>query len=175
MPEGLREHVERSRRVGRKLARLHRIDRDLVDLGIAAHDLAKALDGETILEEVLACGIVPNAVELQSPSLLHGPLAAAWIEGDGVSDPDVLEAVRYHTTGRPGLGLVARVVFLADKLDPAKISKQPALEEVADLAQKDIDRALLRYLDHRIGVLIAKRRTIHPLSVDFRNELLTSL
>ena len=73
------------------------------------------------------------------------------------------------------MGLVARVVFLADKLDPAKIRKHPALEEVADLAQEDIDSALLRYLDHRFGVLIAKRRTIHPASVDFRNELLTGL
>ena len=70
------------------------------------------------------------------------------------------------------MGLAARVVFLADKLDPAKIRRDPALEEVATLAEEDIDSALLRCLDHRIGLLIAKRRTIHPASVDFRNELL---
>ena len=144
-----------------------------MDLGVAAHDLARALDGESILNEALSYGIVPNVVELRSPSLLHGPLAAAWIESDGVSDPQVLEAVRYHTTGRMGMGPVAKVVFLADKLDPAKVKRRPALEEVEALAHEDIDRALLRCLDHRIGLLIAKRRTIHPASIDFRNELLT--
>ena len=168
----MREHVERSRKVAKKLAQLHGVDPDLVDLGVAAHDLARALDGESILREALSCGIVPNNVELRSPSLLHGPLAAAWIESDGVSDPQVLEAVRCHTTGMTGMGPVARVVYLADKLDPAKIKRHPALEEVEALACEDIDRALLRCLDHRIGVLIAKRRSIHPASVDFRNELL---
>ena len=145
-----------------------------MDLGVASHDLARALDDKSILEEVLSFGIVPNTVELRSPSLLHGPLAAAWIESEGVSDPQVLEAVRCHTTGRMGMGPVARVVFLADKLDPAKIKRHPALEEVAALADEDIDAALLSYLDHRIGLLIAKRRTIHPASVDFRNELLAA-
>ena len=112
-------------------------------------------------------------VEVRRPSLLHGPLAAAWLESDGVSDPQVLEAVRYHTTGRMGMGPVARVVYLADKLDPAKIKRYPALEEVEALATEDIDRALIRCLNHQITHLIAKRRTIHPASVDFRNELLT--
>ena len=70
------------------------------------------------------------------------------------------------------MGPVARVVYLADKLDPAKVKRHPALEEVEALANEDIDRALIRCLDHRIGVLIAKRRSIHPASVDFRNELL---
>ena len=71
------------------------------------------------------------------------------------------------------MGPVAKVVYLADKLDPAKIKRRPALEEVEALANEDIDRALLRCLDHRIAHLIAKRRMIHPASIDFRNELLT--
>lgn len=172
LPKGLREHIERSREVGKDLAVLHGTDPDRVDLGIAAHDLARSLDRETLLEQALSSGLTPDSIERHEPVLLHGPLAAAWLEADGLSDDLVLDAVRWHSTGKVGMGPVAKVVFLADKLDPEKVRRYPALEAVRDLAQKDLDRAIIKYLDHEIGHLVGKGRTVHPASIDLRNELL---
>jgi predicted HD superfamily hydrolase involved in NAD metabolism len=172
LPKGLREHIERSREVGNDLAVLHGTDPDRVDLGIAAHDLARSLDRETLLEQALSSGLIPDAIERHEPVLLHGPLAAAWLEADGLSDDLVLDAVRWHSTGKVGMGPVAKVVFLADKLDPEKVRRYPALEEVRDLAQEDLNRAIIKYLDHEIGYLVVKGRTVHPASIDLRNELL---
>jgi predicted HD superfamily hydrolase involved in NAD metabolism len=172
LPKGLREHIERGREVGKDLAVLHGTDTDRVDLGIAAHDLARSLDRETLLEQALSSGLTPDTVERHEPVLLHGPLAAAWLVADGLTDNLVLDAVRWHSTGKVGMGTVAKVVFLADKLDPEKVRRYPALEEVRDLAQKDLDRAIIKYLNHEIGYLVVKGRTVHPASIELRNELL---
>lgn len=172
LPKGLREHIERSREVGNGLAILHGTDTDRVDLGIAAHDLARSLDREALLKQALSSGLTPDPIERHEPVLLHGPLAATWLVADGLTDNIVLDAVRWHSTGKVGMGTVAKVVFLADKLDPEKVQRHPALEETRDLAQKDLDGAIIKYLNHEIGYLVVKGRTVHPASIDLRNELL---
>ena len=108
--------------------------------------------------------------------LLHGPVAAEWLEREAViGDAQVLEAVRCHTTGRSGMGPVARVVFLADKLDPSKGSRYPFQDDIASLAREDLDRALLRFLDVELGRFVAQGYLIDPSSVELRNELVIAL
>ncbi len=105
--------------------------------------------------------------------LLHGRIGAKWLElDDGVSDADVLEAVRWHTTGRRDMGPIAKTVFLADKLDPEKISRFPRLERVAALAEKGLDAAILEYLNQELEHLLQQGFLIHPASVALRNQLI---
>ena len=176
LPDGLREHIERAREVAGELAVRHGVDPAPVDLGAAAHDLYRAMKGETLLQEARRYGLDIHQVEEKTPVLLHGALSARWLQqAVGVSDSRVLEAVRWHSTGRRGMGPVAKVVFLADKLDPEKVRRHPDLEEVAELAQDSLDRAVLRYLEREITYLLQKGALVHPESIELRNELLTSL
>ncbi len=172
LPAGLRDHVERVRDIGRRLALHHGLDAELVDLGLAAHDLARALDGAELIERAEAIGIAPSAVERRLPVLLHGPLAAAELENDGLGDTQVLESVRWHTTGHRGMGDVAKVVFLADKLDPQKARRYPYLGEIDRLAQNSLDSAISRFLELSTTDYLRQGRLIHPESIEFRNELL---
>ena len=133
----------------------------MVDLGLAAHDLARHLDGPELLRRAEALNIPPCDVERRLPVLLHGHVAAAELEDDGLMDPRVLESVRWHTTGRRGMGDVAKVVFLADKLDPQKARRYPFLPEIEDLARDSLDAALLRFLDLSTADHLATRST-HP-------------
>ena len=176
LPTGLREHVERVRDVGRELAARHGVDQSLVDLGIAAHDLARGMKADALLAEALHVGVNVTLVERRAPVLLHGPVAARWIEQDGThTHESVLQAVRWHTTGVPGMSRVARVVFLADKLDPHKVAEYPSLKKVEALAANSVDEALLEHLDRVIEHLLSRRLVIHPASLDLRNELVASL
>ena len=176
LPKGLREHIERSREVGRSLARRHNVDAGRVDIGIAAHDLARALNGDALLEQAKRYGLRLHPVEQRSPILLHGLIAALWLENEhGFDDEDVLEAVRWHTTGRQGMGEIAKAVFIADKLDPNKVRRYPYLNEVQSLAEDSLDRAILEYLDQGLLYFVREGELIHPESVELRNELMMVL
>ncbi|MCH8063913.1 MAG: HD domain-containing protein, partial [Chloroflexi bacterium] len=110
LPQGLRDHIERSRDVGRELAERFGVDAAKVDLAVAAHDLARAMRPDGLLSEAGRLGLDVHPVEERHPVLLHGAVAAHWLAHEiGLTDPDVLEAVRWHTTGRRGMGEIAKV------------------------------------------------------------------
>ncbi|MBI2936241.1 MAG: bis(5'-nucleosyl)-tetraphosphatase (symmetrical) YqeK [Chloroflexi bacterium] len=176
LPKGLYEHIQRTRQVARELATLSGVDVGKVDLAAAAHDLARAMEGETLLVEAARLGIAVSPVEAAVPILLHGPVAAERLRQElAIADSGVLEAVRWHTTARAGLGRVAQVVFLADKLDPEKVAANPHRERVKALAQSSLERAMLEYLTHELEGLLKQGALIHPASIEARNDLLSKL
>jgi len=176
LPRGLRDHIARTRDLARELARIHGVDEAAAGLAAACHDLARALSPAGLLDEAERLSLPVLPVERRVPILLHGPVAAAWLEAGGdVRDPRVLDAVRWHTTGRVGMDAVEKVLFAADKAEPEKVRHNPALAEVHDLAASDLDRAILRFLDLQMAVLIASRQPMHPRALDLRNHLLTTL
>ena len=173
LPQGLRDHIERSRDVGRELAVRFGVDAAKVDLGVATHDLARAMRPDDLLSEARRLGLDVHPVEERHPVLLHGAVAAYRLEHeDGLTDPDVLEAVRWHTTGRGGMGEVAKVVFLADKLDPVKVERYAYLEGVASALEDGLDAAILRLLDQEIAYFLEKGMLVHPDCLELRNELI---
>ena len=112
-------------------------------------------------------------MEEQAPILLHGTIGAGILSRDyGIDDPDVLAATRYHTTARAAMSTLEKVVFLADKIEPGKVRAEPALAKVRQLADRDLDAAILEYLNQHL--LEANRRgwPLHPHTVAARNELL---
>ena len=176
LPEGLQGHVQRVRDVAVELARRYRVDAALVDLGAAAHDVARATDSAALLEEARRMGLAIHPVERKAPFLLHGPVAAAWLEQeDTIADPRVLEAIRWHTVGRRAMGMVAKVVFLADKLGPEKVACCANLVVVAALARESLDRALLEYLNQEMLSILRRGGLVHPECLELRNELAIAL
>ena len=174
LPTRLRDHIERARDVSQELALRHGVDPVLADLGAAAHDLARAVPLESLLSEAERLGLHVDSVHRRHPLLLHGPVAAAWLEQeDGYSVPDVLESAAVHTTGKVGMSRVAKVVFLADKLDPRKVKRFQFLESVSREARHDLDAGILEYLDHTIRYLLDKRQLVAPAAIDLRNELIS--
>ena len=173
LPSGLRDHIERSRVVSQELAILHGVDAHSADIGTAAHDLARALDRPGLLSQAEKLGLDIGLVERHEPILLHGPVAARWLASDDSDlDEEALEAVAWHTTGRTGMSDVAKVVFLADKLDPRKVARFPYLARVADMSKRSLDLAILEYLDRTIEYFLDNGNLVHPVSIEFRNELL---
>ena len=176
LPAGLVAHIVRVRLLARSLAKLHGIDVEACEFGAVCHDLARHLRPEALLEEAKNLDINIDPVERRVPIMLHGPVAAAWLERDSeVMDSRVIEAVRYHTTGKPGISSVTRVVFLADKLEPNKVQRRPGLGEVLHLAKMNIDLALLEHLNREMMQRIERGDLVHPSTLGLRNELAMSL
>jgi predicted HD superfamily hydrolase involved in NAD metabolism len=173
LPAGLRQHAAVVRDKALDLARTHSIDQAKTEVAALAHDLARAATEAELLTSARLYGLPIHPVEARVTVLLHGPVAAEVLRREcGIADEEVLEAVRWHSTFNRGLGPVAKLVFLADKLDPQKMSRYPFLERVDALAREDLNAALLLFLQEELASMIAAGRLVHPASVEGRNELL---
>ena len=173
LPAGLRQHIERVRDKALELARLHGVDVAKVEVAALAHDLARGMKDEELRTKALSYGLTPDSIERAVAILLHGPVAAEMLRREcGIEDDEVLDAVRWHTTLNSGMSPVAKVVFLADKLEPQKVLGNPFLEEMALLAVEDLDAALRSLLEEGISSMLKAGRLIHPASLEARNDLL---
>ncbi|MBI2855377.1 MAG: bis(5'-nucleosyl)-tetraphosphatase (symmetrical) YqeK [Chloroflexi bacterium] len=175
LPSGLREHADRVREEALKLARIHQVDTTRVEVAALSHDLARGMKGTELLERARSYGLELHPAEQRVTVLLHGPVGAEMLRREcGIEDQEVLEAVRWHSTFHRELGPVAKVVFLADKLDHQKRARYPFLDRVDALARDDLDAAVLAFLDEELVALIRDGKPVHPASIEGRNGLLES-
>lgn len=92
-----------------QLARLYGVDEEKVCTAALLHDYAKQLPSDRLLAKAQAYGLEIGDFERAHPDLLHGPVAAKMAEEEfAIHDPDILEAITYHTTGKVGMGTLAR-------------------------------------------------------------------
>ena len=84
----------------------------------------------------------------------------------------MLAGIDCHTTARAGMAPLEKVLFVADKVEPGKLQRRPALEQVRDLARIDLNAAMLRYLDLNLQEAVERGWLLHPRSLEARNELL---
>lgn len=134
------------------------------------HDMARDRPGEWLLAEAHRLGIPVGPLESGYPVLLHGPVAAGQAgEHYGIRDPEVLDAIRYHTTGRAGMGNLARIVYVADLIEPAR--EYPEVERLRDLAGTDMESAFRECLRHTLVCLLRRGRPLHPDAVACWNSL----
>ena len=173
LPAGLREHIYRVQELALELAQHHDIDKNKVKLGALAHDLARAMKGDQLLQKAQELGLPIDPVETYEPILLHGPVAAEMLRREnGLEDQQVYEAVYWHSTAHKGISPVAQVIFLADKLDPQKAHRYPFIPELKELAIESLDKATLDFLSRQLESLIHEGSTLHPVSVEARNHLI---
>ncbi|MEE9199351.1 MAG: bis(5'-nucleosyl)-tetraphosphatase (symmetrical) YqeK, partial [Dehalococcoidia bacterium] len=139
-------------------------------------DVARATKGEGLLSLAREFGLAVGPLEEKFPVFLHGPVGAEVVRRDyQVRDEEVLEAIRCHTVGGWGMGPVARVVYLADKLEPSKDARYPFSPRVRELARRDLDGALLEFMSREVSAHIARGDFVHPSTIEARNDLLARL
>lgn len=117
------------------------------------HDCAKCLTDTKILSMCEKYSVSISELERQSPYLLHGKLGAFLAhEKYGIQDEDILNAIRYHTTGRPNMSLLEKIVFIADYIEPQR-KTAAHLDEIRRIAFTDIDEALCIILRETLSYL----------------------
>ena len=143
------------------------------------HDNAKLLSPQALLDFCDAHGLPLHAADRQTPQTLH-PLVGAEVARQelGVEDATVLDAIRYHTTGRAVMDTVEKIVYVADKIEgntrnPLFVKKTVQHLNFADL--KSLDVTVLYLLESTMSFLITKQQIIHPRTLEARNDLLQRL
>ena len=173
LPQGLKEHSERTSRLCFDLANRFGCDPEKARLAGLAHDIARAMSSEELISRAMDYNLEIGPIEGRVPVLLHGLVGAEILRRElGITDVEILGAVRCHSTGRGGMSLLDKVVFIGDKLDPGRNEAHPAIERIRELSKENLDQALLEFFNRQIASLAESGRLIHPATVEARNEFL---
>ena len=164
------EHSVRVAQTAEKLCRIHGLDPRRGYFAGLAHDICKEMKGELLVSLATLDGQPVGRLEQDKPGLLHGRAAASVLRNDfAVEDGDILEAVRLHTFGAPGMGGLAKVLYVADKVEPGRPHVTDGYLE--RLFSMGLDEAMLYVLRENIGFLRAKGKKIAPASLNLLSFL----
>ncbi|MBD7983092.1 bis(5'-nucleosyl)-tetraphosphatase (symmetrical) YqeK [Sporosarcina sp. Sa2YVA2] len=165
------EHVLRVADTAKNLAVKFNVSAEKAEQAALFHDIAKFMEPAHMRE------IIENDGDSREFSLFdfHHELwhaSAGRIiarEEFGVADQDILNAIRYHTTGRAGMSTLEKVIYIADLIEPGR--EFPGIAQLRDTNGKSIHDLMNDCVSHSILYLIGKRVAVHPDSIDCYNEL----
>lgn len=126
------------------------------------HDITKALDGPLQLTLCRAYGTMLDDFSRNNPKTLHaftGSLVAERIFGENEA---VVQAIRFHTTGKPAMNTLEKIIYVADYMEPNR--KFDGVEKLRELAFSDLDAALQLGLEMTLSMLHQQGREISPES-----------
>ena len=142
---------------------------ETAELSGLLHDCAKELPEKKLIQICRDHGERISKMEYQNPFLLHGKAGACLARDKfGIDDANILNAIRYHTTGRPGMTLVEKIVFVADYIEPNR-KKADNLTELRRMAFENLDETVLRILEQTLDYLIRTGKEIDRHTVITRD------
>ena len=124
------------------LAMCHGADLEAAQVAGLLHDCAKCVPNPKKIKLCRMYGIPVSEVEQRAPYLLHAPLGAAIArEKYGVTEPEILSAIACHTTGKPNMTLLEKIIYIADYIEPMR-TKASNLPQIRRMAFDDLDQAV---------------------------------
>ncbi|MCH5269868.1 MAG: bis(5'-nucleosyl)-tetraphosphatase (symmetrical) YqeK [Lachnospiraceae bacterium] len=128
------------------------------------HDCAKCMDDNRKISICEKHHISMTELERRNPYLLHAKVGSFLaMDTYKVHNPDIINAILNHTTGRPGMSLLEKIIFVADYIEPHR-KQAPSLAEIRKLAFEDLDEAMIRILEDTLGYLDTSEAETDPMT-----------
>lgn len=145
-----------------------RYDLDIEKASIAGllHDCAKSLTDEKLLEKCKKHQISIRKIEERNPYLLHAKLGGYYaIHQYGITDEEIVQAIIYHTTGKPKMNLLEKIVFVADYIEPGR-KEVSGMKEIRHIAYIDLDKTVYLILENTLSYLKGEeiKKEIDPVT-----------
>ncbi len=143
-----------------------RYDGDMEKAKLAGllHDCAKNLTRQEKLDYCKSHNLEISQCEAENPELLHAKIGACLArERYGVDDSEILSAITWHTTGKPDMSLLDKIIYIADFMEPNR-NQAKNLPDVRKLAFSNIDDCLIRILEDSITYLASRSFTVDPMT-----------
>ena len=151
-------------------------DADKAELAGLLHDITKEFTEEEHKELFKRHNVILNKIELKTKKLWHAISAPLYIKDElNIQDEDILNAVRYHTTGRRNMGYLEKIIFLADFISEDRFFEFSGVKLARDIAYKNLDEGVLHELSYSMTVLISKESPVSLESVKAYNYYLINL
>lgn len=164
-------HTLRVEKTALALAKHYGANEKKTSLAALLHDCGRAVEGRKLLGEAKKYGLKISAIEAFQPKLIHARLGAAVAKKVfGARDAAVLSAIAKHTVGGDKMGLLDKIIYLADHIESGRRYK--GVEKVRKLAFKNMDMAIIGSLGLMINCLTEKGLPLCEQTVRTRNNLL---
>lgn len=148
------------------LAMVYDMDIEKAQVAGLLHDCAKCIPNDKKLSMCKKNHIPISDFEIKNPFLLHAKLGAYLASKKyHVTDEIILSAITYHTTGRPMMRPLEKIVFIADYMEPNR-NKAPNLAEIRKMAFKDLDECIYMILRDTLLYLKANPKDIDTTTED---------
>lgn len=165
------DHTMRVVDLALELAKIHGLSLEKSKIAALLHDYAKDKSQEDLISLVKEAGFPILEVEERDPALLHGLAGAILVEKElGIKDEEILDSIRYHTTGRANFSDLGKLIFIADLLEAGR--DYPGLDKYRALARENLDQAYLATINSVLDFLLQRDLLIHPRTIEARNDLL---
>ncbi|MGD6967240.1 bis(5'-nucleosyl)-tetraphosphatase (symmetrical) YqeK [Rossellomorea vietnamensis] len=152
-----------------ELAERYNADRDKAEMAAIFHDYAKFRPKEEMKKIIETEGMDKRLLEYNA-ELWHAPVGAYLVRKEaGVEDEEILDAIRFHTSGRPGMTNLEKIIYLADYIEPGR--RFPGVDEVRELAKDNLEEALILSIRNSITFLMKKNQAVFPETFYTFNEL----
>lgn len=161
------QHVLRVTETAKALAALNGIPIEKAETAALFHDIAKNMSAEDLKELLVSRGTGQEVLGYDK-ELWHAPAGAVIAREEfGIEDEDILNAIRYHTTGRPAMSPLEMAVYVADMTEPAR--DFPGADALRLTAEGPLDEAMKACIIQSVEHLISKRVPVHPDSISCYN------
>ncbi|SDI34805.1 bis(5'-nucleosyl)-tetraphosphatase (symmetrical) YqeK [Natribacillus halophilus] len=168
LPKERYQHTLGVMRTAVSLAKRYGVDEEKAELAALLHDYGKPFSKHHLIDVLQREEPDENFSEYGGV-LLHAPAGAYMIRDEfGIADGEIFSSIYWHTTGRPGMSLFEKIIFLADYTEPGR--SFPGIEDVRKLSEVDLDAALLAAYTNTIQHLASGQRLIHPMTLAAYND-----
>ena len=151
-----------------KLAEKYGEDVKKAETAAIFHDYAKFRPKDEMKQIIIEQKMDPNLLLFHS-ELWHAPVGAYLVEKEAdIKDNDILDAIRFHTSGRPNMSKLEKIIYLADYIEPGMAF--PGVDDVRELAKNNFEQAFLQAVKNTIIFLIKNNRAVFPLSFETYNS-----
>lgn len=161
-------HVLRVTETAKRLAILHDVSAEKAEIAALFHDIAKCMD-PTSLRILMVENKVDERLFLYHHELWHAPVGAIIASSEfNVIDKEVLNAVKYHTTGRAGMSKLEKVIYVSDMTEPGR--NFSGVMQLRELANANLEDAMGACIQQSVQFLVTKGVPVFPDSIDCYNE-----
>lgn len=148
-------------------AKIYNVDINTVKLVAISHDIAKEFNNEETQQYIEKYKIKLDNIEKKNPNLLHAKIGATICKEKFKFSQDMVNSIMYHTTGRPGMSILEKIIFLADATEENR--KHCSSEEYVNIIKADINKGIVEICKWKLNFLFTNNKLIHKNTFDCYN------
>ena len=153
-----------------RLAKKYGADVSKAEIAGILHDATKESEAAEQMQLIAQAGIQLSELEKSTPKLWHAISGSSYVQVVlGIDDREIIDAIRYHTTGREGMTLLDKVIFIADFTSADR--DYEGVDKMRKVADKDLDEAVLEGMSFTMADLAQRKLTIAPDTFAGYNEM----